>query len=104
MLFVEYFYLDDHYTGDLTRTNTVFKAYLQAWIVLSLGVVPLAMLTWQRSQGVRRFFLGFLMLTCAVGFSGTLILEVPNRYSKFSKNFKNLIYRIETWVAADKTS
>lgn len=34
---VEIVYLDDPYSGDVERLNTVFKTYVQAWIILSFG-------------------------------------------------------------------
>lgn len=34
---VEILYLDDPYSGSIERLNTVFKTYVQAWILLSFG-------------------------------------------------------------------
>ncbi len=34
---VEIVYVDDAYSGEIERLNTVFKSYVQAWILLSFG-------------------------------------------------------------------
>ncbi len=37
LLLVEIFYLDDPYGGKLERLNTIFKTYIQVWIILSFA-------------------------------------------------------------------
>lgn len=87
MLGVEIVYLNDHYGGEMERMNTVFKAYNQVWLLLS---VPLPFLVVEAIRRVQRKGLRIaaivLMSICGVSLGGYATIGAWQRYNHFKRS------------------
>jgi len=86
---VEIVYLDDPYSGKIERLNTVFKTYVQSWILLSFGFVRP---TYKRMYKIFTIiFIAILWiypLGCAIGlptlgFKGIDGIEYTKNYGEY---------------------
>ena len=78
LLLVEIVYVDDAFAGEIERLNTVFKTYVQVWILLSFGCAKLIhaeFITWTGEKVLKALTVGLIAVLwiypvgCVVGFS-----------------------------------
>ncbi len=102
---VEIFYVDDAYSNEIERLNTVFKTYIQAWIILSFGFI-FSSYSYEKIHKLFTIILiailwiypiGCLIGLPTIGYKGTLDgIEFTKSYGeynslKFLSNFEGVV-------------
>ena len=85
VLVCEFAYIDDFYGGKNERMNTVFKAYLQTWMLLGVGTAGLAVGAWQALQSRPRALRGTIAGVAALTAVASLCFITFADYSRSSR-------------------
>jgi YYY domain-containing protein len=92
-LLCEFFYVDDHYDGQLERMNTVFKVYLEMWFIWTAAAAYAVFivsdyLTRKGKKKLKYSWFGFVGIFIAMG----MVYPISSTYTKTGRfNFESTL-------------